>query len=1087
MAIRRPGHAKPRHRKTTQTWYLGAAALGDAPIVGCARYIGRVGALAIALGVGAAVATGQGIAAAEPSESSSSSGSTDSASSGSPGGAPSSSDTSGASSSGTGGPASTASSSSPSSSTESSTSSGSTAAQEPGVVHSSGGALTSTAVKESGTKQVGEDTTTEALPEGSSSDDAEAPDEVPPSVIVPTEEPTPPPAAQADSDPSAAHPGKSDPTGTTSTGVPRSPAPEATTSLARGATDDRDANSTLAAADSTPAATVVVSQTAATHTSDPATVEPVTVQAGPATVSAAMTPVGFISGIVSSVLALVGFNPLLSSGPTAPVEPPSVWVLLAWVRRQIEHTFFNQTPTANPVQTGQSASGVVTGTLNAVDADGDALTYTVVQGPEHGLVSVNPDGTFVYSMLPPSTVTGGTDSFVVKVSESDPGFRLHGLLGFLQPDCGRSTYATVTLTLTPVRTNEPPVAGDPAYTIEHVDLGTGTVSISFHVTDPDDDGLGYLQTTAPANGDLDVMGANIWTYTPTDAARVKAGAVDATDADKRDTFTITVTDGFAQIDIDVTVPVTAFPAANTVIATIPVGVDPVDVVLSPDGTGAYVLTGDGSVWLVDLGTNTRIGDYVAGSDPRAIAIGADGTRLYVTSAGLDQLTVIDTARILDPSAVANIPVTEDPVDVVLSPDGTRAYVLGASGSVSLVDTTTNTRIGGTTMYVAGSDPRAIAISADGTRLYVTSAGLDQLTVIDTARILDPSAVANIPVTEDPVDVVLSPDGTRAYVLGASGSVSLVDTTTNTRIGGTTMYVAGSDQMARALSADGTRLYVTSAGLDQLTVIDTARILDPSAVANIPVTEDPVDVVLSPDGTRAYVLGASGSVSLVDTTTNTRIGGTTMYVAGSDPRAIAIGADGTRLYVTSAGLDQLTVIDTARILDPSAVAKIPVTEDPVDVVLSPDGTRAYVLGASGSVSLVDTTTNTRIGGTTMYVAGSDPRAIAISADGTRLYVTSAGLDQLTVIDTARILDPSAVANIPVTEDPVDVVLSPDGTRAYVLGASGSVSLVDTTTNTRIGGTTMYVAGSDPRAIAISADGTRLYVTSAGLDQLTVIDT
>jgi len=386
------------------------------------------------------------------------------------------------------------------------------------------------------------------------------------------------------------------------------------------------------------------------------------------------------------VLALVGFNPLLSSGPTAPVEPPSVWVLLAWVRRQIEHTFFNQTPTANPVQTGQSASGVVTGTLNAVDADGDALTYTVVQGPEHGLVSVNPDGTFVYSMLPPSTVTGGTDSFVVKVSESDPGFRLHGLLGFLQPDCGRSTYATVTLTLTPVRTNEPPVAGDPAYTIEHVDLGTGTVSISFHVTDPDDDGLGYLQTTAPANGDLDVMGANIWTYTPTDAARVKAGAVDATAADKRDTFTITVTDGFAQIDIDVTVPVTAFPAANTVIATIPVGVDPVDVVLSPDGTGAYVLTGDGSVWLVDLGTNTRIGEYVAGSDSRAMAISADGTRLYVTSAGLDQVTVIDTARILDPSVVAQIPVGVDPTAVVLSPDGTRAYVTNSSdGTVSVIN------------------------------------------------------------------------------------------------------------------------------------------------------------------------------------------------------------------------------------------------------------------------------------------------------------------------------------------------------------------------------------------------------------------
>ena len=42
----------------------------------------------------------------------------------------------------------------------------------------------------------------------------------------------------------------------------------------------------------------------------------------------------------------------------------------------------NRTPTANPTPIGQNGN-IVTGVLNATDADDDQMTYSVIEGPQH--------------------------------------------------------------------------------------------------------------------------------------------------------------------------------------------------------------------------------------------------------------------------------------------------------------------------------------------------------------------------------------------------------------------------------------------------------------------------------------------------------------------------------------------------------------------------------------------------------------------------------------------------------------------------------------------------------------------------------
>jgi hypothetical protein len=100
----------------------------------------------------------------------------------------------------------------------------------------------------------------------------------------------------------------------------------------------------------------------------------------------------------------------------------------------VRRTFFNQAPSLNPVQlTGQS-EGPITGTLAAVDPDGDPLSYSVTGNPRYGAAVVNGDGSYTYT---PAGGFAGNDGFVVSVT--DTGFHIN-LLDLFRP---ASTSANV--------------------------------------------------------------------------------------------------------------------------------------------------------------------------------------------------------------------------------------------------------------------------------------------------------------------------------------------------------------------------------------------------------------------------------------------------------------------------------------------------------------------------------------------------------------------------------------------------------------------------------------------------------------------
>ena len=111
---------------------------------------------------------------------------------------------------------------------------------------------------------------------------------------------------------------------------------------------------------------------------------------------------------------------------------------------------------------------------------------------------------------------------------------------------------------------------------------------------------------------------------------------------------------------------TAATATNTVITTIPVGLFPVGVAITPDGSRAYVMNQGMTIFVINTATNTVIATIPTSFLVNYIAITPDGTRAYATSEqGFDAaVIVIDTAT---NSIIPTIPVLRFAFRIAIRP------------------------------------------------------------------------------------------------------------------------------------------------------------------------------------------------------------------------------------------------------------------------------------------------------------------------------------------------------------------------------------------------------------------------------------
>jgi len=166
----------------------------------------------------------------------------------------------------------------------------------------------------------------------------------------------------------------------------------------------------------------------------------------------------------------------------------------------------------------------------ASDIDGDPVRYALASGPAHGQVTIEADGSYVYT---PARNYNGSDSFSYRVSDGQGG----------------SNVYTVGVTVNPV--NDAPTAGDDTLTTAEDTAHSASLPPA---TDIDGDPVVYALAEQAAHGSVSIGADGRYTYTP------------ARDYNGADRFRYTVSDGQGgsntyTVEITVT-PVNDAPVAS---------------------------------------------------------------------------------------------------------------------------------------------------------------------------------------------------------------------------------------------------------------------------------------------------------------------------------------------------------------------------------------------------------------------------------------------------------------------------------------------------------------------------------------------
>ncbi len=276
-------------------------------------------------------------------------------------------------------------------------------------------------------------------------------------------------------------------------------------------------------------------------------------------------------------------------------------------------------------------------------------------------------------------------------------------------------------------------------------------------------------------------------------------------------------------------------ATNAVVATIPVGAEPVDAAILPNGSRAYVVDmGIGAVSVIEIVNNTVAATIPVGSKPRGIAISPDGSHAYVANSGDNTLSAIDLGT---NAVVATIPVGAEPDGVAVSPNGGRAFVAQRGGNISVIDTGTNAVVDSVPDVQA---PSRLAIGPRGSRGFVTDSGSNSVTAFNPIN----GNVVGAPVTvgSNPAGIAIEQNGSIAYVASpADGTVSPVDTSLSSPLSPVLGGFPGATGIA--IEPGGLQGLVTNAGGSSVTLLDTARNV---AAGVVPVGTAPTGVAVAPN-------------------------------------------------------------------------------------------------------------------------------------------------------------------------------------------------------------------------------------------------
>jgi YVTN family beta-propeller protein len=339
--------------------------------------------------------------------------------------------------------------------------------------------------------------------------------------------------------------------------------------------------------------------------------------------------------------------------------------------------------------------------------------------------------------------------------------------------------------------------------------------------------------------------------------------------------------------------------------------------------------------------------------PFNMAVSKDGNRLYVVAQEASTLLVVDpeNRRVLNKITVGNYPHS-----IVLNNEG-LAYVTNQwSDNVSVIDLAASKVID---TLATGNGPAGLSLSADGRSLYVVNSFSSDISVIDLQTGVERK---RLQAGNNPTGAQLSPDGKTLYVTSRRALIAPYGDpiiSEITRVNDSTQRISEHKNITSAYMMENVA-FTPAGDLAMFTLIRPKNLIPTIQVEQGWMMNHGIGIIEQKDGRVVQLL--------LDEPNE-------FY---SDPFDIVISPDGKKAFVSSSGVNCISVVDIDSVR--SLIAES-----------SPELLRSY----SNNLGVSSRYITKRIS------TGANPKGLVLSPDGKFLYVAEQLEDRIAVISTENL--------------------------------------------------------------------------------------
>ena len=282
-----------------------------------------------------------------------------------------------------------------------------------------------------------------------------------------------------------------------------------------------------------------------------------------------------------------------------------------------------------------------------------------------------------------------------------------------------------------------------------------------------------------------------------------------------------------------------------------------------------------------------------------------------------------------------------------------------------------------------------------------------------------------------------------------------------------------------VSSDGTRAYIANydAGLQ---IVDVSDASNPVAMSTFDTSGFAFNVAVSTDGNTVYIADEEIGLQVVDVADSSNpLLLSTFNTAGASI-GVTLSSDDRTVFIANADPDDdndgvdfnsLEIVDISDAQSPSLLASVPTSGAAYEVGLSPDGNTAYVAVDAAGLDIIDISNPAYPVLVSNLDTPGGARAVKLSSDGYTAYVTddTAGLQ---IVDVTDLANPVILSNFDTEGNSWGLALSSDDSFAFIADLN-SLQVIDVSDRAEPKSKGSF-STSGSRGVALSADDNTAYI-------------